>query len=82
MVTVNLLEAKSTLSRLVDEVESGREREIIIARHGRPAARLIPIAFQAAVGRRIGVAKDQFILPESIDEQNERIAGMFLGKIE
>ena len=32
MATVNMLEAKSSLSRLVEAVESGAEREIIIAR--------------------------------------------------
>ena len=36
--TVNMLEAKSNLSRLVEAVETGAETEIIIARNGRPAA--------------------------------------------
>lgn len=35
---VNMLEAKSSLSCLVDAIEQGREREIIIARNGHPAA--------------------------------------------
>ncbi|OWT79927.1 MULTISPECIES: type II toxin-antitoxin system Phd/YefM family antitoxin [unclassified Achromobacter] len=82
MTVVNMFEAKSSLSRLVDEVESGREPEIIIARHGRPAARLVPIASQPPVERRIGVAKGQFVLPESIDEYNDEIAEMFYGKPE
>lgn len=30
MTTVNMLEAKSTLSRLVDAIEQGREKEIVI----------------------------------------------------
>lgn len=32
METINMLEAKSSLSRLVDTIETGREREIILAR--------------------------------------------------
>ena len=56
MTTVNMLDAKSNLSRLVDAVESGAEKEIVIARNGRPAARLVPIR-QLPKGRRIGVAK-------------------------
>ena len=36
MSTVNMLEAKSHLSRLVDAVESGAEAEIVIARNGKP----------------------------------------------
>ena len=43
MKTVNILEAKSTLSKLIDAVETGREKEIVIARHGRPVARLTKI---------------------------------------
>ena len=41
---VNMLEAKTHLSRLVDEVESGAASEIIIARNGKPAARLAPLS--------------------------------------
>ena len=44
MPTVNMLEAKTNLSRLVESVESGAETEIVIARNGKPAARLVPIA--------------------------------------
>ena len=38
--TVNIHEAKTHLSRLVERVEGGEE--VIIARAGRPVARLIP----------------------------------------
>jgi antitoxin (DNA-binding transcriptional repressor) of toxin-antitoxin stability system len=79
MLTVNMLEAKSSLSRLVDEVESGREQEVIIARGGRRAARLVPLAEQAPVARRLGVAKGKFALPASIDAHNEDVAALFLG---
>jgi len=56
MTTVNMLEAKSNLSRLVEAVESGAEREIIIARNGKPAAMLVPIRVRPT-GPRIGAAK-------------------------
>ena len=39
--TVNIHEAKTHLSRLVERVEAGEE--IIIARAGRPVARLVPL---------------------------------------
>lgn len=35
MSIVNVLEAKTQLSKLIDAVESGQEREIIIARNGK-----------------------------------------------
>ncbi len=43
MTIVNMHEAKSSLSKLVEAVESGDAAEIIIARNGKPAARLVPI---------------------------------------
>jgi prevent-host-death family protein len=79
MPIVNMLEAKSNLSRLVESVESGAEKEIVIARNGRPAAKLVPIQ-QPATGKRIGVAKGKFTVPDTIDEQNELIAELFYGR--
>ena len=62
MQTVNMLQAKSTLSKLVEAIESGREEEVIIARNGRPAAKLVPVE-DVVLGHRIGVAKGRFIAP-------------------
>jgi prevent-host-death family protein len=76
---VNMLEAKSSLSRLVASVESGSETEIIIARNGRPAAKLVPIAAVPA-GKRIGVAKGRFTVPDDIDGDATAIAELFTGR--
>jgi prevent-host-death family protein len=78
MSTVNMLEAKSTLSRLVEAVETGAETEIIIARNGRPAARLVAIR-QPTTGKRIGVAKGKFHVPDNIDTEEAHIAALFSG---
>lgn len=78
MHSVNMLQAKSSLSRLVEAIEQGEEREIVIARNGRPAAKLVPMD-TVPVGKRIGVAKGKFKVPDSIDEHNAEIAGLFLG---
>ncbi len=80
MQTVNMLQAKSNLSRLVEAIEQGEEREIIIARNGRPAARLVPLS-TSPVGPRLGVAKDAFVVPDDIDADNEQIARLFLGEL-
>jgi antitoxin (DNA-binding transcriptional repressor) of toxin-antitoxin stability system len=79
MQSVNMLEAKSSLSRLVDALERGVESEIVIARNGKPAARLVPIEPPAA-GPRLGVAKGMFSLPESIDGDNSAVARLFSGE--
>lgn len=71
-----MLQAKSTLSRLVEAIESGREDEIIIARNGRPAAKLVRVDAPLAQ-RRLGVAKGQFEVPEDIDASNPDIARLF-----
>ena len=76
MPIFNMLDAKSNLSRLIDAVESGRETEIIIARNGKPAARLVPLASQPE-GRRLGVAKGLFEVPDDIDGANSEVAALF-----
>lgn len=77
MSSVNMLQAKSSLSRLVEAIESGREREIIIARNGRPAAKLVPMDAMPA-GKRIGVAKGKFEVPDDIDAHNDEVASLFV----
>lgn len=77
MTPVNMLQAKSSLSRLVESIELGHEREIVIARNGRPAAKLVPID-AGPPGKRIGVAKGKFKVPDSIDAHNVEIAELFL----
>ena len=74
-----MLEAKSSLSRLVEAVETGKQAEIVIARNGRPAARLVPIEPQAASGARIGVARGAFVAPDAVDDMDKDIAALFTG---
>jgi len=79
MTAVNMLEAKTHLSRLVEAIEQGKEREIIIARNGRPVARLVPME-NTPVEKRIGVARGQFEVPDDIDRHDEEIERLFLGE--
>lgn len=60
---VNMHEAKSTLSSLVEEAESGVE--IIIARAGRPVAKLVPI--RPAERRKLGQWKGKVRMSEDFD---------------
>jgi prevent-host-death family protein len=75
MPTINMLEAKSNLSELVRAVESGEQEEIIIARNGVPAARLVPIKRKSRV--RLGLAEGKYVAPDDIDADNDLIAEMF-----
>jgi antitoxin (DNA-binding transcriptional repressor) of toxin-antitoxin stability system len=79
MQAINMLQAKSSLSRLVEAIEQGQEREIVIARNGRPAARLVPMD-ATPTEKRIGVAKGRFVVPDDIDTHNDEVAHLFSGK--
>ncbi|HEX8401863.1 MAG TPA: type II toxin-antitoxin system Phd/YefM family antitoxin [Allosphingosinicella sp.] len=78
MATVNMLEAKTNLSKLVELLEKGAEHEIIIARNGRPAA--VITAIRAKRGMRLGVAEGKIHVPDDFDDLDEQIASMFLGE--
>jgi prevent-host-death family protein len=60
---VNMHEAKTTLSKLVELVESGEE--VIIARAGQPVARLVPAG--AAHPRKLGAWKGRVWLADDFD---------------
>lgn len=74
----NMHEAKSRLSQLVQAIESGAETEIVLARNGRPAARLVPIQQKRAI--RLGLARGQFSLPDDFDDDDEEVAKLFYGE--
>ena len=63
MKTVNVHEAKTKLSELLKKVEAGEE--IVIARAGKPVARLVPAAKTRK--RVFGFDKRKWELPEDFD---------------
>ena len=65
MQQVNIHEAKTHLSRLVESVMRGEE--VIIAKAGRPAARLVPIGGQGRDGIRFGLMKGAIEIAEDFD---------------
>lgn len=79
MPAVNMLDAKTNLSRLVESLEQGTEREFVIARNGRPAARLVPFGNANAKHKRLGVAKGQFEVPDDINTHNDEVVQLFQG---
>ena len=81
MRTVNMLDAKTHLSRLVESVESGMDREIIIARNGKPAAKLVPVDAGKGSGVRIGLFAGMYppMSLEDFDADNQEIAKLFYG---
>jgi prevent-host-death family protein len=82
MMTVNMLQAKTQLSKLVEAVESGAEREVIIARNGKPAARLVPIDPEKPKKRELGFLEGKLpsTTQEDLDSTNDEIYKMFFGE--
>lgn len=78
MQTVSLFNAKTHLSGLIEQIASGAETEITIARHGQPVARLVPVS-PADAARRIGIAAGLFEVPEDIDAHNADILKLMSG---
>ncbi len=78
MTTVNIFEAKTNLSRLIEAVETGKESEIIIARNGRPVVRIAPLEPKKS-RVRLGLAKGKFVAPEEDPELDRQIAELFYG---
>ncbi len=78
-MNVTLHAAKAQLSRLIDRANSGEE--VVITRHGRPVARLIPVN-QAKPRRKIGLLEGQgFWIAEDFDAPlPDELLDLFEGK--
>ena len=76
MSTVNIHEAKTQFSRIVEQAEAGEE--IVISRAGKPVARLVPLASVASKPRKLGLGKKHFTFPKNFDNLNAgEITAMF-----
>jgi len=62
---VNVHEAKTHLSKLLDRVAQGEE--VVIAKAGKPVARLVAIKPKKAP-RPIGTAEGVFVLPDDFND--------------
>jgi prevent-host-death family protein len=68
MAAYNVHEAKSSLSKLLERVEEGEE--VIIARHGTPVAKLVPVIRKKRVlGSMRGLIKEERGWDAPIDDR-------------
>jgi prevent-host-death family protein len=81
METINIHQAKTHLSSLLDRVSRGEE--IMIAKAGKPIARLMPLAQHVPPDmKRIGFMKGQFTIPDDFDAMaSNDIALMYEGPL-
>jgi prevent-host-death family protein len=73
---VNMHEAKTTLSRLVERALAGDD--VVIARDGKPAVRLVPIK-PAATPRRPGRLRGRVHMSADFDRTPESVIEEFEG---
>lgn len=65
MDTLNLYEAKTKLSELVERAAAGEE--IIIAKAGKPMAKLVPLR-RRTEPRKLGILKGQIWIADNFDD--------------
>ena len=78
MDCINIHEAKTHLSRLVEEVAGGKE--IIIAKNGVPRAKLVPLGKVRPL--KFGVLKGKLRYPDDFDAPlPDEVLGQFEGRL-
>ena len=75
MTQVGMHEAKTNLSQLVERAEAGED--IVIARNGKPVARLVPVAPSGSFADLRGVWRGQVEIADDFDELPDDIAEAF-----
>lgn len=79
METVNIHEAKTHLSRLIERVTRGGS--FIIARSGKPVAKIVPLDAPGKKAKRLGFMKDELGVPDDFDRMgSDEIETLFAGK--
>ncbi len=79
MRSVNIHDAKTHFSRLVDDVAEGES--VVIAKAGSPVARLVPLDVEPGRPRSlVGFLKGRVSIPDDFDRMGEsEIAAQFEG---
>lgn len=78
MKQINIHQAKTELSKLVECAEAGEQ--IIIARAGKPAAKLVPLSTPGG-RRRLGILDGKFKIPDDFNAPlPEAVVRSFEGK--
>lgn len=78
MRTVNIQEAKTHLSRLVEQAARGEP--FVIARAGKPLVKVVPLdAPSGAEVRRLGFMAGQITVPDDFDRMGRETIGYLFG---
>lgn len=80
LTQVNMLEAKTDLSKLVRMLETKEEDVIYLARNGTAVAQMTLIP-KSSCQKRIGAAEGKFKIPDEFDAWDKEIEEMFGGEV-
>lgn len=79
MITVNIHEAKTQLSKLVERASKGES--FIIAKAGKPMVKVVAIEAKKKL-KRIGFLKGKIKMPADFDRMDKQIERLFYGEDE
>ena len=80
MLTVNIHDAKTQLSKLVDQAAQGEA--FIIAKAGKPMVKVVPLGkVEAGTATRLGFMAGEFSVPDDFDQMGSgEIESLFAGR--
>lgn len=80
MTTVNIHDAKTNFSRIVERVSNGET--VVIAKAGKPVAKIVPLEdSKVDTSRRLGGLEGRFTIPDDFKGfMKDEIEEMFYGK--
>ena len=80
MLIINIHDAKTQLSKLVEQAAQGES--FIIAKAGKPMVKVIPLGkVETGAASRLGFMAGEIAIPDDFDQMgSEQIAAIFEGK--
>ncbi|MEA2182585.1 MAG: hypothetical protein QOF69_1770 [Solirubrobacteraceae bacterium] len=75
MTQIGMHEAKTRLSQLVERAEAGED--IVIARNGKPVARLVPVSSTSSLAAVFGALRGRITFADDFGELPDDIAEAF-----
>lgn len=75
MTQIGMHEAKTKLSQLVERAEAGED--IVIARNGKPVARLVPVTAASALESVRGAWRGRVRIADDFDELPDDVSDAF-----
>jgi prevent-host-death family protein len=77
MQLVNIHNAKTNLSKLIEKVLAGED--VTLAKAGKPVAKIVAYKEKKSP-RKLGLLKGKIVVPDDFNEEDEGINKMFYGE--